>query len=64
MGEIISILMRRDHLSRKEAVRLIEETREEIENALMRGDCTHDEVEQIIADYLGLEPDYLIYLLP
>ena len=61
MEEIISILMRRDHLTRIEAYDLIEECREEILNA-----CAEDrywEAEDILQDYLGLEPDYLMYLI-
>ncbi len=61
MKEIISILMRRDHLTRIEAYDLIEECREEILNACAEG--RYWEAEDILADYLGIEPDYLMYLL-
>ena len=61
MEEIISILMRRDHLTRIEAYDLIEECREEILNACAEG--RYWEAEDILADYLGIEPDYLMYLL-
>ena len=61
MEEIISILMRRDHLTRIEAYDLIEECREEILNACAEG--RDWEAEDILADYLQLEPDYLMYLI-
>ena len=61
-NEIIAILMRRDHLTRAEAIDLIEETREEIYYAIENG-ASLDEVEDILADYLMLEPDYLIEFL-
>ena len=61
MEEIISILMRRDHLTRIEAYDLIEECREEILDACAEG--RYWEAEDILADYLGIEPDYLMYLL-
>ena len=61
MEEIISILIRRDHLTRIEAYDLIEECREEILDACAEG--RYWEAEDILADYLGIEPDYLMYLI-
>ena len=61
MEEIISILMRRDHLTRIDAYNLIEECREEILEACANGH--YFEAEDILADYLGIEPDYLMYLI-
>ena len=61
MKEIISILMRRDHLTFNEAYELVSECREEILNACADGH--YWEAEDILADYLGIESDYLIYLL-
>lgn len=61
MKEIISILMRRDHLTRIEAYDLIEECREEILEACANGH--YFEAEDILADFLQLEPDYLMYLI-
>lgn len=57
MKEIIKILMRRDGISAVEAENLIEECMEEIQDAIMRGN--YQECEDILASYLGLEPDYL-----
>ena len=61
MKEIIKILMRRDGISEIEAENLIEECMEEINDAIMRGN--YQECEDILASYLGLEPDYLDYFL-
>ena len=54
--------MRRDHLTRAEAIDLIEETRDEIACAIENG-AGLDEIEDILADYLQLELDYLMYFL-
>ena len=48
MNEIIKILMRRDGLTKEEAMELIEECIDEIENGNLYA-CE---------DVLGLEPDY------
>lgn len=61
MNEIVEILMRRDGISRLEAENLVEECREEMEYAVMRG--KYLEAEDIIASYLGLEPDYIFDIL-
>ena len=60
MKEIISILTRRDHLTFNEAYELICECGEEILNACAEG--RYWEADDILADYLQLEPDYLMYL--
>lgn len=61
MNEIVEILMRRDGISQLEAENLVEECREEVRNAAARGN--YQECEDIVASYLGLEPDYLEYLI-
>lgn len=61
MNEIINILMRRDGISEEEAWNLVNECREEIEEAIARGD--YIETDDIIASYLGLEPDYIIDII-
>jgi len=61
MQEIINILMRRDGISEEEAWNLVNECREEIEEAIARGD--YIETDDIIASYLGLEPDYIIDII-
>lgn len=60
--EILAILMRRDDMTYEEAIRAIEETREEIACAVEDG-ASLDEIEDILADCLMLEPDYLIEFL-
>ena len=60
--DIISILMRRDDMTREEAIDLIEETQEEIFEAIECGEG-YDAIEDILAYNLGLEPDYLIEFL-
>ena len=62
MTKIINILMRRDGLSYEEAKNLFFETQEEIDIALREGRSLED-IEYIIEDYLGLEPDYVIYFI-
>lgn len=62
MKEIVEILMRRDGISENEAWNIVEECREEIHEAIM-DDASINVVEDIIADYLGLEPDYIMYFI-
>ena len=58
MNIIIKILMERDGMSEQEARDLFKETRDEI---LMLDDPF--EAEDIMSEYLGLEPDYIEDLL-
>ena len=58
MKKIIKILMERDGMSEQEARDLFKETRDEI---LMLDDPF--EAEDIMSEYLGLEPDYIEDLL-
>ena len=61
MQEIIDILMRRDSITRNEAQNLIDECIDEIFDCFYTGD--YQACEDIVASYLGLEPDYLDILL-
>jgi hypothetical protein len=61
MEEVIQILMRRDDLTRGEAISEIKEFKKEA-NSLM-ADGRFWEVEDLLIDYLGLEPDYLMALM-
>ena len=66
MKEVIQILMRRDGISEEEARNLVEECRAEIYDVINHGDggmSMYNEVVDIIADYLSLEPDYLECIL-
>lgn len=62
MEEIVSILMRRDHMTREDAIDLIFQTREEIYEAI-REEASYDDIQDILEYNLSLEPDYLDYFL-
>jgi len=54
MNKVVEILMNRDNMPQEHAERLVRETRDEImmlDNPL--------EADDVLMDYLGLEPDYL-----
>ena len=57
MNKIVKILMERDGMSQDEAQSLVDETREEVLNS------GSFDVDDIMADMLGLEPDYIFDLL-
>lgn len=56
-NRVIDILMRRDGMSREDAEELVDETREEILSS------DPFEAEDILADNLGLELDYLMDII-
>ena len=58
MNKVIRILMERDGISEEEARALVKETRDEI--MMLDDPCNADEV---IMDYLNLEPDYIFDIL-
>lgn len=59
MKEIVKILMERDNLTTSQAKQEVEEVRQ------MMADCSYNptECEEIMADYLGLEMDYIFDIL-
>lgn len=59
MNRVVQILMKRDDLTEQEATELLDECREAL------ADCNYDpeESQDIIQDYLGLEPDYIFDIL-
>lgn len=57
LEELALLIARRDAISYNEAMDIIRETAAELEIAFMNGDLY--EAEDIMADMLGLEPDYL-----
>lgn len=59
--DIINLISRRDNISYIEAMNIVNECMEEMESAVMRGNW--QEAEDIVASYLGLEPDYLDILM-
>lgn len=62
MEEIIKILMRRDGISWLEAANMVEECQNEILEAIA-DNASYDDVADIIASELSLEPDYLDFLI-
>ena len=58
LNELAELLMRRDGINRNEAENLISCTAREISDAIGAGDSL-ETLEDIVADFLGLEPDYL-----
>ena len=58
MNRVVEILMKRDGISEDEASALVRETRDEL---IMLDNPF--EADEIIENYLGLEPDYLEDLL-
>lgn len=61
MEKIIRILMRRDEMTREEATELVKDTMREVKDAIEAGD--YSLAEDIFMGDLGLEPDYLLYVL-
>lgn len=57
MDSVVEILIRRDGLTKSEAQDLVRETRE----LLLTSDPW--EADQIMADQLGLEPDYILDII-
>ena len=62
MNRVVQILMERDGLTEAEAKEQIREAREEMLDAIHSGEDVQD-IEEIFADCLGLEPDYLFDVL-
>lgn len=61
VNDIINLISRRDNISYIEAMNVVNDCMEEIEGAVIRGNW--QEAEDIVASYLGLEPDYLDILM-
>jgi nucleoid DNA-binding protein len=61
VNDIINLIARRDHISTLEAMNIVNECMEEMEDAVARGNWL--EAEDILMSYLGLEPDYLDILM-
>ena len=54
-------LMKRDDLSEQEATEMVLETKEALEEAINTGNLF--EADEVIMNYLGLEPDYVFDIL-
>lgn len=60
-NKVINILIERDNLTEAEATNVLNETRKAINDEIASGNIS--DVEDIIADYLGLEMDYIFDIL-
>lgn len=61
MEKVLDILMKRDGLSKEEAEIVIDDVKNQIEEAIEEGRIF--DVEEIILSELGLEPDYMEELI-
>ena len=61
MNRVVKILMERDDMTREEAESRVEEVQELLEGAVIAG--SYNAAEDILADELGLEMDYLFDLI-
>lgn len=57
LDELAVMISKRDNISLQEALASVRDCAAEMEEAFLNGDL--NEVEEILADNLGLEPDYL-----
>lgn len=62
MTDIVKILMERDNMSQEDAEDLLNEAKDEAQEVL-ENDGGLDEIEDILKDYFGLEPDYIFDLV-
>lgn len=62
METIKQVLIRRDSMNSEDADTLIEEAKEEL-NTVFENGGSICELEEIVMDYFGLEPDYLMELV-
>ena len=60
--ELVELIAQRDGISENEAYEICEQCRHDILHAIDKN-CGIEEVEDILADWLGLEPDYLMDLM-
>ena len=61
MERVIKLIMKRDNLSYEDAKTEVSNTVDEMYEALESGDS--EQVEEILMNNLGLEPDYIPQLL-
>lgn len=61
MERVVKLIMKRDGLSYEDAKTEVSNTVDEMYEALESGDS--EQVEEILMDNLGLEPDYIPQLL-
>ena len=61
MNRVVKILMERDDMTEEDAREMIQDTKDEIEDAIACGD--YDLVEDLMSGDLGLEMDYVFDVL-
>ncbi len=59
MRELLTILMRRDGLTREEAIEILREAHEAVLEAIDNG----EDPEEVFMDITGLEPDYIMDII-
>lgn len=59
---IVAILVRRDGVTPEEARETVNECQEEI-NAIFEGEGEFSDPDEVVKEYLGLEPDYTFCFL-
>ena len=60
--DLVKLIAKRDGISENEAYEICEQCRQDILHAIDKN-CGIEEVEDILVDWLGLEPDYLMDLM-
>lgn len=60
--DLVKLIVKRDGISENEAYEICEQCRHDILHAIDKN-CEIEEVEDILMDWLGLEPDYLMDLM-
>ena len=60
--DLVKLIAKRDGISENEAYEICEQCRHDILHAIDKN-CGIKEVEDILIDWLGLEPDYLMDLM-
>ena len=65
INDVVSLLVKRDGISENEAHNLVINCREDIYEALSSENLygVYDTICDIVADWLGLEPDYIDVIL-
>jgi hypothetical protein len=61
-NRVVQILMDRDNMTEAEATKLVEDTRDDLLDAL-KYSTSFTDVEDILSCNLGLEPDYLFDII-
>ena len=60
--DLVKLIAKRDGISENEAYEICEQCRRDILHAIDKN-CDIEEVEDILMDWLGIEPDFLMDLM-